>query len=56
MLKIYLFLAALGLCCFRGFSLLAASKGYPLVTVYGLLILVDSLVAVRGLCVFAQKL
>ena len=47
-------MAALGLCCFRGFSLFAASKGYPLITVHELLILVDSLVAMRGLCVFVQ--
>ena len=46
-----LFLAALGLCCFRGFSLLAVSKGYPVVTVHELVILVGSLVAMRGLCV-----
>ena len=45
---------ASGLCCFRGFSQLAVSKGYPVVTVHELVILVDSLVAMRGLCVFAQ--
>ena len=47
-------MAALGLCCFRGFSLLATSKVYHLVTVHELLILVDSPVAMHGLCVFAQ--
>ena len=47
-------MAALGLCCFRGFSLLAVSKGYRLVTVHDLLILVGSPAAMRGLCVFAQ--
>ena len=37
---IYLFLAALGLCCCSGFSLVAASRGYSLAAVPGLLIVV----------------
>ena len=39
-----LFLAVLGLCCFMGFSLVAASRGYSLVVGLGLLIAVASLV------------
>ena len=38
-LFIYLFLAVLGLCCYKGFSLVAASSGYSLVAVHGLLLL-----------------
>ena len=34
----YLFLAALGLCCCLGFSLVAASRGYSLVVLHRLLI------------------
>ena len=41
---IYLFLAVLGLRCCMGFSLVAASRGYSLVTVCGLLIVVAFLV------------
>ena len=40
----YLFLAVLGLCCCVGFSLIAASGGYSLAMVCGLLVLVASLV------------
>ena len=39
------FLAALGLCCCKGFSQVVASRGYFLVAVYGLLITVAFLVA-----------
>ena len=52
---IYLFLAVLDLRCCSGFSLLAASGGYSLVVVHGLLILMVSLaveacrIAARGL-------
>ena len=38
-------MAAVGLRCCVGFSLVVASRGYSLVTVHGLLILVASLVA-----------
>ena len=41
---IYLFLAVLGLRCCMGFSLVAASRGYSLVTVRGLLIVAAFLV------------
>ena len=41
----YLFLAVLGLHCWAGFSLVAASGGYSLVAVFRLLIAVVSLVA-----------
>ena len=44
-LFIYLFIAALGLHCFRGFSLVAESRGYSIVAVCGLLTEVASLVA-----------
>ena len=40
----YSFLTVLGLCC-TGFSLAGASKGYSLVAVRGLLIVLASLVA-----------
>ena len=46
---IYWFMAALGLHCCSGFSLVAASRGYSLVGVPGLLIVVASLVAELGL-------
>ena len=46
---IYLFLAVLGLCCFLGFSLGLASRGYPPVVVCRLLIVVASLVEEHGL-------
>ena len=39
----------LGLCCHRGFSLVVASTGYSVVVVCGLLIVMASLVAKRGL-------
>ena len=42
---VYLFMAMLGLCGCVGFSLVAASNGYSLVVVHGLLIAVASLVA-----------
>ena len=45
----YLFLAVLGLCCFLGFSLVVASRGYPPVVVCRLLIVVASLVEEHGL-------
>ena len=44
-----LFLTALGLHCCSSFSLVAESRGYPLVTVLGLLTAVASLVAERRL-------
>ena len=46
---IYLFLAVLGLHCCSGFSPVVASRGYSLVAVLRLLILVASLVAEHGL-------
>ena len=51
---IYLILAALGLCCRVGFSLVAAKQGWgvvcsSLVVMCGLLIVVASLVAEHGL-------
>ena len=42
---IYLFLAVLDLCCCAGFSLVAASEGYSVDAVSGLLIEVVSIVA-----------
>ena len=45
----YLFLAVLGLHCCAGFSLVAASRGYSLVTAHKLLIVVASLVVEHGL-------
>ena len=42
-LLIYLLLAMLGLCCFTGLSLFAASRGYVLAAVHGLLVAVASL-------------
>ena len=44
-LLIYLFLAVLGLPCCAGFSLVAASEGYSVDAVCGLLIAVASIVA-----------
>ena len=44
-LFIYLFLAVLGLHCCSGFSLVVTSRGYSLVAVHGLLIVVASLAA-----------
>ena len=41
----YLFLAVLGLRCYMGSSLVAASRGYSLVEVCGLLIVVASVAA-----------
>ena len=46
---IYLFLAVLGLRCHVGFSLAVESRGYALVEVHGLLLVVVSLVAEHGL-------
>ena len=40
-----LFLTVLGLCCCTDFALVVASRGYSLVAVHGLLIVVASLVA-----------
>ena len=48
-LFIGLFLAALGLLCCSSFSLVAESRGCPLVTVLGFLVAVASLVAERRL-------
>ena len=45
----YLFLAALGLPCRSGFSLVSGSGGYSSVTMYRLLIAVSSLVLEHGL-------
>ena len=42
---IYLFLAVLGLHCWAGFSLVAASGSFSLVVIFRLLIVVVSLVA-----------
>ena len=42
-LFIYLFLAMLGLCCFKGFSVVLYRGGYSVVAVCGLLILVHRL-------------
>ena len=52
---IYLLLAVLGLCCRAGFSPVAASRGYSLVAVHGLLVAVASLAVKLGLwSVWAQ--
>ena len=45
----YLFFAVRGLHCCVGFSLVAASGGYSLVVLHGLLIVVASLVGEHGL-------
>ena len=45
----FFFLALLGLRCCTGFPLIAASGGYSLVAVCGLLIVVASIVAEHGL-------
>ena len=45
LLVIALFLAVLGLCCYAGFSLVEASRGYSVVGVHGLLTAVASLIA-----------
>ena len=47
--KNYLFLPAPGLHCCQGFSIVGASRGYSLVAVLRLLIVVASLVAEHGL-------
>ena len=47
-LSIYVFLSMLSFCCCAGFSLVVASRGYTLVVVRGLLIVVASLVAEHG--------
>ena len=44
----FLFLAVLGLHCCSGFSLVVASRGYSLVAVLGLLIVVASLITEHG--------
>ena len=46
--EVYLFLAMLGLCCYVGFSLAAASRGHSLVA-RGLLTAAASLVVEHGL-------
>ena len=46
---INLFLAVLVLCCCTGFSLVASSGGYSLVSVLRLLVVVASLVGKHGL-------
>ena len=46
---IYLFLAMLGLCCCRGFSLVVVSGPYSLAVMCGLLMAVASVVAGHGL-------
>ena len=47
--NVCLFLAALGLCCCPGFSLVVASVGHFLVVVHGLLIVTAFPVAEHGL-------
>ena len=47
--NIFIYLAVLGLCCCKGFSLVAASGGYPLVVVCGPLTVVPSRVVKHGL-------
>ena len=47
--RLIFFLAALGLRCCMGFSIVAASRGYSLVAMCRLLIAVASLVAEHGL-------
>ena len=42
---LFLFFAALGLCCCTGFSLVEASRDYSLVAVHGFLIVMASLAA-----------
>ena len=42
-------MAVLCICCCVGFSLVAASRGYSLAVGHGLLLVVASLVAERGL-------
>ena len=53
-----LFLAVLGLCCYLGFSLVVAGRGYSLVTTWELLIAVASLVIEPRLwvCILQQLL
>ena len=46
---LYLFLAVLGLLCYMAFSLFSESRGYFLVAVHRLLIVVASLIAERRL-------
>lgn len=46
--NIYL-LAVLGLHCYKGFSLVAETKGYSLVTLHGLPVAMASLIAEHGL-------
>ena len=47
-LFIYIIMIGLGLCCCTGFSLVAASGGYSVIAVGGLLIVVASVVAEHG--------
>ena len=51
---IYLFMAVLSLSCCVGFSLVVANGAYPLVAVCGLLIVVASPAAERGLLGFSS--
>ena len=46
---VFAFLAALGLCCCTGLSLLAAIEGYSLISALILLIAMASLMAQHGL-------
>ena len=55
-LFIYLFLALLGLCCYEGFSLVVASRGYSPVAMHELLTVVTSLSWSTGSRAWAQQL
>ena len=55
-LFIYLFLALLGLCCYEGFSLVVASRGYSPVAMHELLTVVASLSWSTGSRAWAQQL
>ena len=46
---IFIYLTALGLCCCEGFSLVAESRGYSLVSVHELLVAAASLVVEHSL-------
>ena len=47
-LLIYIIVIVLGLCCCAGFSLVAAGRGYSVIAVGGLLIVVASVIAEHG--------
>ena len=47
-LLIYIIVIVLGLCCCAGFSLVAAGRGYSVIAVGGLLIVVASVIAEDG--------